>query len=114
MTSVRRRATGLLLVAWASVAHPLLALAFGRPIAQAEVVGLAPDPTVIACMGLLVSVTASKRVSRGLLLAAGALCVMWCAISATTLWTMGTAQAWVMLTAPVLALAAWCWPGRKS
>ena len=42
-----RRGAALVLALWTLVAHPLLAAIDGRPWAQAEVFGLAPDPTVI-------------------------------------------------------------------
>ena len=50
VTSTRRRLIGLTIIA-AGVAWPLLTLLTGRPIAQAEVFGVAPDPTVIVALG---------------------------------------------------------------
>lgn len=101
-----RRRVGLGLLLWAVLVHPLLALAMGRPWVQAEVPGLAPDPTAIAMLGVLLCADAPSRPTRILLglLRAGALA--WCAVSAATLATMGSAQGWVVVGAGLVAAAA--------
>ncbi len=101
-----RRRVGLGLLLWAVLVHPVLALAMGRPWVQAEVFGLAPDPTAIAVLGVLLCADADKRATRLLLgvLRAGALA--WCAVSAATLAIMGSAQGWVMAGAGLAAAAA--------
>ncbi len=101
-----RLRAGWLLAAWALAAHPLLAWASGRPPAQAEVIGLAPDPTAIATLGLLLATQASSIATRRLLQAAWAATIGWCAISAATLWTMGAAQAAVPIAAVAVAMLA--------
>lgn len=100
------RRVGLGLLLWAVLVHPLLALAMGRPWVQAEVFGLAPDPTAIAMLGVLLCADAGTRGTRLLLgvLRAGALA--WCSVSAATLATMGSAQGWVMLGTVVVGAAA--------
>ena len=100
-----RQQVGLGLLVWAVLLHPLLAPALGRPWVQAEVLGLAPDPTAIAMLGVLLCADALSRATRVVLgvLRAGALA--WCAVSAATLATMGSAQGWVMLGAVVVAAA---------
>ena len=45
--------SGLLLAAIGVVAYPLLPPLFGRPWTSAEVFGIAPDPTAIATLGVL-------------------------------------------------------------
>lgn len=106
-----RRVFALTLLAWAALAHPLLALAFGRPLAQAELLGTAPDPTALATLGWLVLAEARSRSGRVLLWTLQAMVLVWCAISAATLWTMGSAQGWVLMAAAVLTLSAlWRWP----
>jgi hypothetical protein len=91
---------------WALLGHPLLALASGRPLAQAEVFGLAPDPTVIATLAFLLLVqpaTGARRLWRLLWW----MPVAWCLVSAATLATMGAVlQAGVLLGALAVALAA--------
>ncbi len=105
-TTLRRR-LGVGLLLWALLAHPLLAPAFGRPWMQAEVIGLAPDPTVIATLGLLLGLDAGPRALLWVL-RAGA--IAWLLVSAATLATMGSAQALVPLTAAGLAAVA-LWRG---
>lgn len=106
-----RRVFALTLLTWAVLAHPLLALAFGRPLAQAEWFGTAPDPTALATLGWLLLAEARSRSGRVLLWTLQAMALVWCAISAATLWTMGSAQGWVLLAATVLTLGAlWRWP----
>lgn len=97
---------GALLGGWALLGHPLLAPALGRPWLQAELLGLAPDPNAIATLGFLLCVGAASRPTRVLLRLAWLLALAWCALSSATLWTMGSAQAWVLLAAMLGALAA--------
>ena len=106
-----RRHIGLALCLWALLGHPLLALAFGRPWTQAEVFGLAPDPTAIATLGLLLCAAAQRRVTAWLLRVLWTLTVAWCAVSSATLWTLGSAQGWVLMGLTLVSLvAAWRWP----
>jgi hypothetical protein len=84
---------GLALLIYALAIHPLIAPLAGRPLAQAEIFGLAPDPTAIATLGVLLAAT---RPCWHLLI----LPLAWCAISWLTLWTMESPEA------PVLALLA--------
>lgn len=92
---------------WALLGHPLLAPLAGRPWTQAEVFGLAPDPTAIATLAYLLLVApgaARARVLwRGLWLAP----LAWCVLSGITLATMGNeVEAAVMLAMPVAASMA--------
>jgi hypothetical protein len=101
-----RRRAGMGLMLWALCLHPLLAWAAGRPWQQAELFGLAPDPTAIGTLGLLLLLqgqTAATRVRLQLLCAVPWL---WCVVSAVTLCTMGSAQSWVLGAAALLACAA--------
>ena len=101
-----RRRVGLALGLWALLGQPLLAPAFGRPWAQAEVFGLAPDPTAIGTLAVLLLLRGRSAAARWGLRALWALPLAWCAVSAATLATLGTAQAAVPLAAALLALAA--------
>ena len=98
-----RRAAGLGLLLWALLGHPLLALLSGRPWTQAEVFGLAPDPTAIGTLGWLLLLEGRARVLPRFLWLVP---LAWCAISAATLATMGEWQALVPLAAALLALTA--------
>ncbi len=107
-----RRRIGLALLLWASLGHPMLPLVLHRPWMQAEVLGLAPDPTVIATLGLLLAIEAGSRGLLGLL-RAGAMA--WLAVSAATLATMGSVLAVVPLAALLLALCAlWMAPAARA
>ena len=64
--------------------YPALAAIFGRPWRQAEVFGIAPDPTVIATVGLLL--LTNSRFRWGLL----PVPILWCGIAAATLWAMSS------------------------
>lgn len=75
---------GLGLAAGAILLYPLIAPALGRPWSQAEIFGLMPDPTALATIGTLL---AMQRLRIELLL----LPLLWCLISAATLWTMAGA-----------------------
>jgi hypothetical protein len=94
---------GYFILAFALVGQPLLAPLQGRGWASSEVFGIAPDPTAIATLGLLL-------LGRGrflpLLLP---IPVLWCLLSGITLRTMGEPQAWAPYAALVLAAAAWIW-----
>jgi hypothetical protein len=98
------RWTGLGLLAAGVVLYPLLAPLLGRPWPQAEIFGIAPDPTAVATIGALL--LANGRIASIL-----ALPLLWCAVTALTLWTMEVPDA----AAPALALvlgtatAIWRW-----
>jgi hypothetical protein len=93
-----RRVIGLGLYLHALVLHPLLAVVAGRPIAAAEVFGIAPDPTAIATLGLVAM--AQGRAAWALLV----IPVLWCLASAVTLYAMGASEAYIPLAAVVLAM----------
>jgi hypothetical protein len=100
-----RHHIGSVLLLWALIGHPLLAPALGRPWAQAEVFGLAPDPTAIGTLGFLLLWGAPTSANRLWLRLLWLVPMVWCALSAATLATMGSPQAWVMLAALTLAAA---------
>jgi hypothetical protein len=77
-----RSRAGAALFMFALLLYPGLATISGRPWRQAEVFGIAPDPTAFATVGLLL--LASSRVRWALL----PVPLIWCAITAATLWAM--------------------------
>jgi hypothetical protein len=106
-----RRLAGLLLAAWAVVVHPALALAFGRPGMQAEWLALAPDPTALATLALLLLLDASRhRFTRVWQRVLWVLPLLWCAITSLTLWTLGEMQGGAVA---VLAALAWLAAARR-
>lgn len=97
----------MLLVLIALVVLPALAPANGRGWWQAEVFGLAPDPTVAATLGVLLFWRAHWVL--------WVIPLLWCAISAATLMTLRAPLPWLL---PALACAAiagslWHWAGRR-
>lgn len=91
------RWAGRALLGLAVGGYPLLAPLLGRPWAQAEWFGVAPDPTAIATLGAVIALPL-----RPWLLPVP---LLWLAYSAATLWTMGGAEALVVLGAALLAIA---------
>ena len=89
-----------LLVAIAVFGYPLLAPLAGRAWTTTEVFGVAPDPTAIATLAVLALVRGRMR---WLLLAVP---LLWCAVTALTLWAMNAPEAVVVAGAVLLAL----WP----
>ena len=98
---------GLALAAASVVLYPLLAPLLGRPWAQAEVFAIAPDPTAVATIGALLP--AKGRIAWLL-----ALPLLWCAVSALTLWTMDAPDAAVPAAAFVLGAATTIWRWRQD
>ena len=97
------RRMGSALVAFAVLVMPFVGLLVGRNWTQGEVFGVAPDPTAIATLGVLV--TASGRVLWEVLV----IPLLWCAVSGATLIAMRSADAPLpaLLILVVLGLAAW-------
>ncbi|MCL7745026.1 DUF6064 family protein [Guyparkeria hydrothermalis] len=80
----RRAHIGLALTLWGLLGHPLLLIALGRSLAALELFGLAPTPTAISTIGLLLM--SRLRHPAPLL----ALPVLWCLIAALTWWALLT------------------------
>lgn len=89
---------GLLLALAALLLYPALPLVFARPWTSAEVFGIAPDPTAIATLGLLMA-------ARGAWLAVLLpIPLLWCLMSGLTLWAMGDGQAWLPFGAAAIGV----------
>jgi hypothetical protein len=95
---------GIALLLYALLLHPLIAPLTGRPITQAEVFGLAPDPTAVATLGALLATT---RAHWHLLV----IPLLWCVVTGLTLWAMESPEA---LLVPVLAALAAVLASRKG
>jgi hypothetical protein len=80
---------GIGVLAFALVVQPFLALPFGRVWEQAEVFGVAPDPTAVATLGLLLAANRIQWIALPIPL-------LWCLLSGTTLWVMNAADAFVL------------------
>lgn len=90
---------GIALIGYALALHPLIAPLSGRPWTQAELFGLAPDPTVILTLGALVAAAPPNW----LLLV---LPIAWCIISGLTLWTMESPEWPLIVVAGLLTVIA--------
>lgn len=97
-------AVGLAILLYAVLLHPLLGTLAARPLVGAEIFGIAPDPTVIATLGIL-AMTSGGMVAWLLL----AVPLLWCGASALTLVAMGAPEAWLPLAAAGLATASLLW-----
>ena len=99
---------GAVIVLFALLGYPLIAVMSGRPWVQAEVFGVMPDPTVIATMGFLLL----AHRTPGWLIAIPAL---YCAITGAMLWTLRAPEAWVAPLIAAIALeCAWRRRNRKT
>jgi hypothetical protein len=107
----RQDAAGLLgtvLLVLSLLLYPALAPLQSRGWRQAEVFGIAPDPTVTATLGLLLLAEGPPH------WAPLAVPVLWCLISGATLLAMGSPEASVLLSAALLAVVASTWSRRRS
>ncbi len=108
----RAQRVALVLGVWALLLHPLLAPLSGAGWRQAELLALAPDPTAIATLALLLVLPRQTTPTwRALAWLAWLLVLAWLLFSAFTLATMDSANAAVLLLAAALALAARRWLG---
>jgi Family of unknown function (DUF6064) len=89
---------GMGLFLFALVGQPLIGPLVGRNWKQAEIFGVAPDPTVLATLGILLIM--DKRPPWGLMI----IPLIWCTLSGATLWTMGSPDAWLVSMAALGAL----------
>ena len=83
---------------FALVVQPLIGSLVSRDWKQAEIFGVTPDPTVLATLGILLTV--DKRPPWGLTI----IPLVWCWLSGATLWTMSSSDAWIMPAAALSAL----------
>ena len=93
--------------------QPLSGPLAGRAWSQVEIFGIAPDPTVVATLGLVLRAPVGQRWT---LLP---IPLAWCAMSGATAWAMGSPDAWVMPIAGVLALVSasvpwWALPPHRA
>lgn len=113
--SGRRGKVGMGLLLFAIWLQPGLGALLGRPWQQAEVFGLAPDPTVLATLGWLVLMRPADKPRKAPAAAALAwllwpIPLLWCGVTGATLWALAAPDALLMPAAALLAVvAAWRW-----
>jgi hypothetical protein len=93
------RRAGRAIFAFALLVQPLAGFAFGRTWPQLEIFGVAPDPTALATLGVLL--LASGRVRWELLVVP----LLWCGISGATLLSMEAPEGWIPIAGAVLAFS---------
>ena len=103
-SGVRQR-FGLSLFLFALLVFPALAWLLGRRWTQAEMFGMAPDPTALATLGVMLFTGARP----GWVLSP--IPLVWCLISGATLWTMASPEYAIVplaaMAAVVLAIVGW-------
>jgi Family of unknown function (DUF6064) len=92
---------GLGLLVFALAVQPALGLLFGRGWAQSQWFALAPDPTAIGSLGVLLGLPPARR--RWLAALLWTVPLLWCVVAGLTLWAMDSADAWLP---PAVALFA--------
>lgn len=112
------RAIGIALAIVALTAQPWIALLVGRPWQQAEVFGLAPDPTALATLGLLLIMQPRAKTSQaeppsGLWWLLWLIPILWCLVSGATSWAMAAPETLLMPCAGLVAILA-AWRGQSD
>ena len=88
---------GVTLFAFALLLQPLIGPLAGREWAGLELFGVAPDPTVLATLGVLL---AAERLRWELLV----IPLLWCVVTGATLWAMSAPDALLMPMAALLVV----------
>lgn len=99
---------GLAVFVFALLVEPLSAPLLGRGWKAVEIFGLAPDPTAVGTLGLLLLVRGRAR------WLAMIVPILWCVVTGATLSTMKAPDFWVPPAAAALAVALAAWQGRAN
>ena len=91
---------GVSLFVFSLAVYPLLAPLLGRGWRQSETFGVAPDPTVLATLGLLL--VAEQPPPWWIL----PVPLLWCLVSGATLWAMGSPEVWILVSVAIVVLVA--------
>ena len=89
--------TGVAIFVFALMVQPLFGLLLGREWRQLEVFGVAPDPTVVATLGLLLAANRIHWIALPIPL-------LWCLLGGATLSVMNAADAFVLPAVAVVVL----------
>jgi hypothetical protein len=98
---------GLWIFFFALVVEPLVGPLLGRGWKAVEIFGVAPDPTAVATLGILLL---ARGRSRWLLMVIPAI---WCAITGATLLAMKAPDAWIPPLAAALAVFLAVWQTKR-
>jgi len=105
----------LALLVGALVVYPVLALVWMRPMAQAEWFALAPDPTMLAALAVVLLLSHSQGLRRPAVISAllMMLPLSWSAATGLTLWTLDAGDWWLMPAAGLLACVTAAWQAAQ-
>jgi hypothetical protein len=94
---------------FALVVEPLIGPLLGRSWRQVEIFGVAPDPTAVATLGLLLLAEGRRRWTLFVVP------VLWCVITGATLLAMKAPDFWIppLVAVLVVILAVWQAPSRR-
>ncbi|MGE5275468.1 MAG: DUF6064 family protein [Acidobacteriota bacterium] len=99
---------GMRMFLFALLLEPLVGPILGRGWRQAEIFGVAPDPTAVGTLGILLG---AKGARRWPLLV---IPVLWCAVTGATLLAMKAPDFWIPPLAAALAVALAARKGRMG
>ena len=100
--------TGLAIFLFALVVEPLVGPLLGRGWRAVELFGVAPDPTAVATLGLLLLARGRGRWVPMVIP------VLWCAVTGAFLSAMQVPDAWIAPLAAALVVAMAMWQARVS
>jgi hypothetical protein len=103
-----RAVAGLVLAAFALFGLPLISGLGTSGFATARVVGVAPGPTVLFTLGLLLLATGWR--CRLLMVVP----LAWCALAGVMAWALGVAEAWPLPLLGLAALGLSLWPAQRA
>ena len=93
---------------FAVLGYPMLAVVDGRSIRQAEVFGIAPDPTAVATLAFLAVLRGPGGISAMVVVS------LWAAVTALTLHTLGRWDFFVVPLAAVICIGIWVLGSRRT
>lgn len=98
---------GLALLGYAIIGQPVLALISGEELLAAQVVGLAPDPTAVFTLGLMLLAGGRAPVHLAVVP------VLWTLIAGATAWTLGVTGGLILPVLGLSSLLLLVWKSRQ-
>jgi hypothetical protein len=98
---------GLALIGYSVIGFPALALGIGRGVEGASVVGLAPDPTAMFTLGLLLLAVGRAPVHLAVIP------VLWTLVAGATAWALGVVEDLILPLFGLGSLGLILWKNRQ-